>query len=107
MNPIVGTLIATAKDKAVQPISAPIVGGYSNARGDVSLFGDSMAYRVDLKNKIVREHPGLNSEAQVRYDAAESGGAFRYCSAKFSRLSEPQIVAICASGPFRAAPRFV
>ncbi len=103
----VGTLVTKAKDSVLPGTSEPIYGGYSNARGEISLFGERLAYRVNLKNKSVRQHPGLNSEAKVRYDAAESGEAFHYCSKPFSRLSNPQIAEICASGPFRVMPRSV
>jgi hypothetical protein len=103
----VGTLVTKAKDSVLPGTSEPIYGGYSNARGEISLFGESLAYRVNLKNKTIRQHPGLNSEAQMRYDAAESGEAFQYCNKPFSRLSEPEIAEICASGPFRVMPRSV
>lgn len=96
----VGTLV-------LQEASEPIYGGYSNPRGEIALFGESLAYHVNLKNKTVRQRPGLNSQAQVRYDAAESGEAFEYCKKRFQRLSEPQIVEICAAGPFRIMPRSV
>jgi hypothetical protein len=103
----VGTLVTKAKDKILQETTEPIYGGYSNARGDIALFGDSFAYRVNLKNKTIRQQPWLNPQAQVRYDAAESGETFQYCSAQFCRLSDPQILEICASGPFRVMPRFI
>lgn len=104
---IIGTLVAKPKDKVQGEISESIVGGYSNARGELSLIGESLAYRVNLSNKTVRQQAGLNAQARVRYEAAASGEAFHYCSAKFCRLSESQIVEICASGPFRVAPRHV
>jgi hypothetical protein len=107
MSPIIGTLVTKANDRALLVTSEPIIGGYSNNRGEVALIGKTTAYRVNLKNKTVRPYPALNSQAQVRYDAAESGEAFQYCSAKFCRLSDPQIVEICAAGPFRIKPRFV
>lgn len=103
----IGTLIAKPKNMALSEISEPIVGGYSNARGDVSLLGESLTYRINTRNKTVRQQPGLNSQAQIRYDAAMPGGAFQYCGAKFCRLSDPEIIEICASGPFGVAPRFV
>lgn len=101
----IGTLVTKAKDNVLQEAAEPIYGGYSNARGEIALFGESLVYRVNLKNKTVRQQPGLNSEAQLRYDAAAAGEAFQYCSANFRRLSAPQILEICASGPFRLAPR--
>jgi hypothetical protein len=103
----IGTLFAKTKDGVVQEISEPIFGGYSNARGEISLFGKNLAFRLNLKNRTVRQQPALNPQAQMRYDAAESGEAFQYCSANFYRLSEPQIVEICTSGPFRITTRFV
>jgi len=103
----VGILVTKARDTALQETSEPIYGGYSNGRGEISLFGDGLAYRVNLKNKTVQPRPGLNPQAQVRYDAAQSGEAFQYCSARFRRLSDPQIVEICAAGPFRVRPRLV
>ncbi|HTZ56234.1 MAG TPA: hypothetical protein VMB20_14365 [Candidatus Acidoferrum sp.] len=103
----VGTLVTKAKDSVLPGTHEPIYGGYTNARGEIALFGESLAFRVNLKNKTVRQGPGLNSEAQARYDAAESGEAFEYCSKRFSRLSDPEILEICASGPFRVMPRFV
>ncbi len=103
----VGTLVTKAKDSVVPGTSEPIYGGYSNARGEISLFGERLAYRVNLKNKSVRQHPGLNSEAQIRYDAAKSGEAFHYCNKPFNRLSDPQVAEICAAGPFRVMPRVV
>lgn len=101
----IGTLITKPKDSVLQGTPEPIYGGYSNARGEIALFGESLVYRVNLKNKTVRQQPALNSEAQLRYDAAAAGEAFQYCSANFRRLSAPQILEICASGPFRVAPR--
>lgn len=101
----IGNLITKAKDNAPQHVTEPIYGGYSNARGEIALFGESLVYRVNLKNKTVRQQPALNSEAQERYDSVAAGETFQYCSANFRRLSAPQILEICASGPFRVAPR--
>lgn len=103
----VGTLVTKARDTVVPEKAEPIYGGYSNARGEISLFGESLAYSVNLKNKTVRQRLGLNSEAQARYDATESGDSFEYCSKRFSRLSNAEIAEICASGPFRVMPRSV
>ena len=107
MLSIVGTLIAKPKNIAQSEIFEPIVGGYSNARGDVALLGESLTYRVNSRNKTIRLQPGLNSQAQIRYDAAAPGEVFQYCGAKFLRLSDHEIVEICAAGPFGVAPRFV
>lgn len=85
--------------------SEPIYGGYANPRGEVSLFGENLVYRVNSKNQTVRERPGLNFEAQARYDAVPPGETFEYCSRRFVRLTPEQIVEICASGPFRETPR--
>ena len=83
-------------------------GGYSNARGEISLFGERLAYRVNLKNKSVRQDPGLNSEAQMRYRRRRSPGeSFHYCNKPFNRLSDPQVAEICAAGPFRVMSRVV
>lgn len=101
----VATLAMKARDTVLPETSEPIYGGYSNARGEISLFGESLAYSVNLKNKTVRQRPGLNSEAQLRYDATASGEAFEYCGKRFSRLSTAQVAEICASGPFRVMPR--
>jgi hypothetical protein len=103
----IGTLHTKTKDKVVTEASQAIYGGYSNARGEISLFGESHAFRVNLKNKTIRQQAALNSQAQARYDATESGEAFQYCSVEFCRLSEPQIAEICASGPFVVKPRYL
>jgi hypothetical protein len=94
-----------ATNLAVQDISEQILGGYENARGEISLFGEALAFRINFKNQTVRERPKLNAEAQARYDAAECGEAFQYCSKQFRRLSDDQIADICCSGTFRMTPR--
>ena len=88
-----------------EAISEPIYGGYSNGRGQISLFAENVVYRVNFKYNTVAQGPPLNPGAQARYDAAEAGESFEYCSAKFRRLSNDQIVEICSSGPFRVAQR--
>jgi hypothetical protein len=103
----VGTLVTKGKDAVLEETAEPIYGGYSNARGEIALFGESLAYHVNLKNKTIRQRPRLNSEAQMRYDATASGEAFQYCNKHFSRLSNLEIAEICASGPFRVMPRSV
>lgn len=93
------------KDALIPGASEPIYGGYSNGRGEVSLFGETIVYRVNFKNGTVRQHPPLNSGAQVHYDAADSGETFAYCNVEFRRLSNAEIVDICSSGSFRVTPR--
>jgi hypothetical protein len=85
----------------------PIYGGYANARGEISLFGASLAYRVNFKHRTVQQRPHLNSGAKARYDAAAAGEAFQYCGVTFRRLSDAQIAEICSSGSFRVSPRFI
>lgn len=89
----------------VHAMSEPIYGGYANGRGQICLFGASLVYRVNFKYNTVEQRPPLNAGAQARYDAAAAGEAFEYCSARFRRLSDDQIVEICSSGSFRLASR--
>lgn len=84
-----------------QAISEPIYGGYANGRGQISLFGESVVYRLNFKYNTVQQWPPLNHGARARYDAVEPGEPFEYCSVKFLRLSNRQIVEICSSGLFR------
>lgn len=88
-------------DGAIQVIYEPIYGGYMNGRGQVSLFAESLVYRVNFKYNTVQQRPPLNSGAQARYDATDAGDAFEYCSIRFHRLSNVQIMEICSSGSFR------
>jgi len=81
--------------------SEPIFGGYSNARGQVSLFAERCAYSVNFKSQTLRERPSLNSGAQAHYEAAEAGEPFVYANVTFLRLSHERIAEICASGTFR------
>ena len=78
-----------------------IYGGYANGRGEISLFGEVLVYRVNFKFNTVQQRARLNPDAQARYDAASAGETFEYCSVTFRRLSKAQIIEICASGPFR------
>jgi hypothetical protein len=96
-----------AKDGVTQEPSEPIYGGYANGRGEISLFGESIVYRVNFKNNTVRERLPLNTGAKARYDAAESGETFEYCNVGFRRLSNAEIVAICSSGSFRVTPKSI
>ena len=94
-----------AKSGVVPEPSEPIYGGYSNARGDISLFGEGIVYRVNFKNNTVQQRPPLNPGAQARYDAAASGEAFEYGNVTFHRLSSAEIAEICSSGAFRVLPK--
>jgi len=85
--------------------SAPIYGGYANARGMISLFTESSAYRVNFKYRTIQPKPLLNAGAQMRYDAAQPGDVFEYCGVSFRRLSNAEIIAICSSGAFRMGLR--
>ena len=93
------------KDGHVQEPPEPIYGGYANGRGEISLFGETIVYRVNFKNGTLRERPPLNAGAKARYDAADSGETFEYCNVSFRRLSAAEILEICCSGPFRVTPR--
>jgi len=101
----VDVLLVKAKQAGAEEVKEPIYGGYENSRGDVSLFAEKLVYRVNFKNKTVRQHPSLNPEAQALYEAAAAGEAFQYCNVNFRRLSNDQIVEICGQGAFRATPR--
>lgn len=83
----------------------PIYGGYTNGRGEISLFSEDLAYRVNFKSNTVQQRAGLNAGAQARYDAASAGETFEYCSVKFRRLSNAEIIEICSSGTFRVTFR--
>lgn len=85
----------------------PIYGGYANKRGEISIFGEALAYRVNFKANTVQQRAGLNAGAQARYDAASAGETFDYCSVKFRRLSTAEIIDICSSGTFRVTSRAV
>ena len=89
------------KDSAVSRSFEPIYGGYANARGEVSLFAERCAYRVNFKTQTLRQRPSLNSGAQAHYDAVEAGEQFVYANTTFVRLSHERITEICGSGAFR------
>lgn len=97
------SLHTKTRGEAIPEPCEPIFGGYATARGEISLFGETLVYRVNFKNNTVRKRPPLNSGAQARYDATPAGERFEFCSAGFQRLSEDQIVEVCASGSFRIA----
>jgi hypothetical protein len=86
--------------------SEPVFGGYANERGDITLFAKDLAYRVNFKNRIVKQRPPLNVGAQARYDATEAGEDFAYGNQTFRRLSLQQIADICTTRPFRIGSRF-
>lgn len=86
--------------------SEPIYGGYANGRGEIVLFATDLAYRVNFAKQTLQERPQLNPGAQERYDATELGEPFVFCSKTFRRLSNEQIVEICASGKFRVRSKY-
>jgi hypothetical protein len=86
--------------------SEPVYGGYMNRRGEIVLFAEDLAYRVNFKNQILKQRPPLNAGAQARYDAAEAGDDFVYGNATFRRLSLQQIEDICNGANFRVGSRF-
>ena len=43
-----------------------------------SLFGETLVYRVNLKNRTIQQRPPLNHGAQARYDDARPGEPFEY-----------------------------
>jgi hypothetical protein len=83
-----------------------VYGGYTNGRGDIVLFVEDIAFRVNLRNQIIKQRPPLNCGAQARYDATEPGEDFAYGNKIFRRLSPQQIADICAAGRFRVGSRF-
>ncbi len=85
----------------------PIYGGYANRRGEISLFGETLVYRINLKNRTVQQRPPLNQGAQTRYDAARPGEPFEYGRVTFRRLNHREIEDICASGLFRFRPKLI
>jgi hypothetical protein len=86
--------------------SEPVYGGYMNRRGEIVLFAEDLAYRVNFKNQILKERPPLNAGAQARYDATEAGEDFMYANTTFRRLSLQQIEDICTGSNFRVGSRF-
>jgi hypothetical protein len=93
------------KDRLVPDSTEQIHGGYSNTRGDIVLFGDKSAYRLNFKNQTAQERPRLNASAQAVYDATPAGDPFNFCNKAFQRLSLAQILEICSSGAFRIIPK--
>jgi hypothetical protein len=81
--------------------SEPVYGGYSNPRGEIVLFAQEAAYRVNFKSQTLQRRPPLNPGAQARYDATAAGEDFEFGSKTFRRLSHEQIVGICTSHRFR------
>jgi hypothetical protein len=86
--------------------SEPVYGGYMNRRGEIVLFAEDLAYRVNFKNQILKQRPPLNAGAQARYDATEAGEDFMYANTTFRRLSLQQIEDICTGSNFRVGSRF-
>lgn len=95
------SLHTTVRGCSVRRSSEPVYGGYATASGAISLFGETLVYRVNFKNNTVQKRPPLNSGAQARYDATPAGEPFEFCRVGFQRLSEAQIVDVCSSGSFR------
>ncbi len=85
--------------------SEPVHGGYANARGDIVLFAEDLAYFVNFKTRTLKQRPPLNPGAQARYDATEAGEDFTYGNKTFRRLSVEQIADICEGGEFRIGSR--
>jgi hypothetical protein len=94
-------IVRKSKNTLTSQSFEPIYGGYANARGDVSLFAERCAYRVNFKSQTVRQQAALNSGARAHYDAVEAGEPFLYANIKFLRLSRERIAEICALGEFR------
>jgi len=86
--------------------SEPVYGGYMNRRGHIVLFSENLAYRVNVRNHILKQGPPLNSGAKARYDATEAGEDFVYGNRTFRRLSLQQIEEICNGTEFRVGSRF-
>jgi hypothetical protein len=100
--PVAALVIRTAaKSAESSDRSEPIYGGYANLRGEIFLFGQDGAYRVNLKNQVLQRRAPLNAGAQACYDATEAGEPFVYGNKTFRRLSHEQIVGICAVHRFR------
>jgi hypothetical protein len=104
----VAVLAIKAERNSTTPVelSEPVYGGYANGRGDIVLFATELAYRVNFDKQTLQQRPQLNAGAQERYDAAERGEPFEYGSKTFRRLSNEQIVEICASGRFRLTSKY-
>ena len=86
--------------------SEQVYGGYANERGEIVLFAKDLAYRVNLKNQILKQRPPLNLGAQARYDATEPGEDFAYGNKIFRRLAFRRSIEICTAGHFRVGSRF-
>ena len=98
-------LHSKVKGQSIAEPCEPVYGGYATARGEISLFGETLVYRVNFKNQTVQERRPLNSGAQARYDATPAGEAFEFCNVSFRRLSDDQIEDICSLGSFRIAQK--
>jgi hypothetical protein len=81
--------------------SEPVYGGYANGRGEIVLFCEGLAYRINFKNQTLQQRPQLNAGAQACYDSTEPGESFEYGKKGFQRLSTQKIADICTSGQFR------
>lgn len=84
----------------------PIFGGYANGRGAIVLFGEDVAYGVNMKKQTLQERPQLNAGAQASYDAADLGADFKYGKKTFQRLSHEQIIEICSSGQYKLRSKY-
>jgi|HubBroStandDraft_6_1064221.scaffolds.fasta_scaffold530812_1 hypothetical protein len=96
---------AEGNPQGARELSEPVYGGYANSRGEITLFGKELAYRVNFKRQTLQPRPQLNFAAQARYDATEAGEPFEFGNKTFQRLSEQRITEICESGHFRVMPR--
>jgi hypothetical protein len=93
------------KDRLVPDSTEQVHGGYANTRGDIVLFSNETAYRLNFKNQTAQERPKLNASAQAVYDVTPAGDPFTFCNKAFQRLSLAEILDICSSGAFRVIPK--
>ena len=57
------SISANGTGRNLSELSEPVFGGYANARGEVVLFGEELAYRVNFKKQTVQQRPQLNPGA--------------------------------------------
>ncbi len=94
-------IISGLNAKGASERSERVYGGYANPRGEIVLFADDGAYRVNFKSQTLARRPPLNAAAQARYDATEAGEEFEFANKTFRRLSHEQNADICAANRFR------
>ena len=104
----IATLVITGATRGLETLgrSEAVYGGYMNKRGQIVLFAKDLAYRVNFKNRTLRERPPLNFDAKARYDSTEAGEEFKFCQETFRRLSLQQIKEICDDAEWRVGSRF-